>query len=148
MTMTADGQVPESGDDQSASATPGEHLLAIEADPSGLGEARDFVRPMLNGRDADSDTLFLIAFTEVVVNAIDAHAAAGSNESIVIWIDTADRVIEVADRGAGFDPAKRTVADVDATNGRGLDIISALVPEAMWRPNAPQGTVCVLPYGG
>ena len=69
-----------------------------------------------------------VALTEACTNVLD-HAEVGDEYEVVAGLDENTCVIEVVDRGHGFDHAGHghTDADLTAEQGRGIQLISALV---------------------
>lgn len=69
-----------------------------------------------------------LALTEACTNVLE-HSAQGDEYAVSAGIDGRVCVIEVADRGAGFDGTLAGLADAedDAEGGRGIQLMRALV---------------------
>lgn len=83
-----------------------------------------------------------IALTEACTNVLD-HAAAGDEYEVAVGLDDATCVIEVIDTGRGFDADRlgHAEADPSAEEGRGIQLIRALVDRVHFRSRAEAGTV-------
>jgi serine/threonine-protein kinase RsbW len=83
-----------------------------------------------------------IALTEACTNVLD-HAAAGDEYEVIAGLDDSACVIEVIDTGRGFDAEHlgHAEADPSAEEGRGLQLIRALVDRVHFRNRAEAGTV-------
>ncbi len=83
-----------------------------------------------------------IALTEACTNVLD-HAAQGDEYEIVAGLDDNRCVIEVIDTGRGFDGDSlgHAEADPSAEEGRGIQLISALVDRVHFRSRPESGTV-------
>ena len=83
-----------------------------------------------------------IALTEACTNVLD-HAAAGDEYEVVAGLDDNACVIEVIDTGRGFDAEKLGHIDADpsAEEGRGIQLIRALVDKVHFRSRAESGTI-------
>lgn len=83
-----------------------------------------------------------IALTEACTNVLD-HAAQGDEYEIVAGLDDNKCVIEVLDTGRGFDAARlgHSEADPSAEEGRGIQLIRALVDRVHFRSRAESGTI-------
>jgi len=83
-----------------------------------------------------------IALTEACTNVLD-HAAAGDEYEVIAGLDDNACVIEVIDTGRGFDAEKLGHIDADpsAEEGRGIQLIRALVDKVHFRPRAESGTI-------
>lgn len=134
-------------DIDSSPGLPLDHLphLCIAPDLAQLAAARRFIAPEVATGDSEFDVLYLIAATELITNAIEAHQRADTDEPVMIAIDRGERALLVADQGQGYRPEDRPTTDHLAAGGRGLRIAESISPGLSWRPNDPQGTVFVLP---
>jgi len=83
-----------------------------------------------------------LALTEACTNVLD-HAAAGDEYEVVAGIDDATCVIEVVDTGRGFDADHlgHAEADPSAEEGRGIQLIRALVDRVHFRSRPERGMV-------
>ena len=83
-----------------------------------------------------------IALTEAVTNVLD-HAADTDEYEISAGIVGSTCVVEVVDRGTGFDgqPLGHDDADAHAEEGRGIQLMRALVDRVEFRSRPQQGTV-------
>jgi serine/threonine-protein kinase RsbW len=106
------------------------------------------VRRVLNssmrtlGVEEDCLTDIEIALTEACTNVLD-HAAAGDEYEVVAGLDDSACVIEVLDRGRGFDAEKlgHAEADPSAEEGRGIQLIRALVDRVHFRSRPETGMI-------
>src|SRR6476620_7801214 len=83
-----------------------------------------------------------LALTEACTNVLD-HAAAGDEYEVVAGLDDNSCVIEVVDTGRGFDADAlgHAEADPSAEEGRGIQLIRALVDKVHFRSRAESGTI-------
>ena len=83
-----------------------------------------------------------IALTEACTNVLD-HAAMGDEYEIVAGLDDNSCVIEVIDTGRGFDGERlgHAEADPSAEEGRGIQLIRALVDRVHFRARPENGTI-------
>jgi serine/threonine-protein kinase RsbW len=83
-----------------------------------------------------------VALSEAVTNVVD-HAADGDNYEVVCCIDDDKCVIEVLDRGRGFDAAElgRAEADPDSEAGRGIQLMRRLVDGVQFENRPGDGSV-------
>jgi serine/threonine-protein kinase RsbW len=83
-----------------------------------------------------------IALTEACTNVLD-HAAAGDEYHVVAGLDDSSCVIEVIDTGRGFDAERlgHAEADPSAEEGRGIQLIRALVDRVHFTSRAEAGTI-------
>jgi serine/threonine-protein kinase RsbW len=83
-----------------------------------------------------------LALTEAATNALD-HAQDGGEYEVSAGIDGACCVIEVLDRGAGFDgdALGHLAADVTAEEGRGIQLMRASVDKVTFDNRPAVGTV-------
>lgn len=83
-----------------------------------------------------------LALTEACTNVLE-HSAEGDEYAVSAGIDGRICVIEVADRGAGFDGALTGLrdAEVDAEGGRGIQLMRALVDRLSFVQHADDGSV-------
>lgn len=83
-----------------------------------------------------------IALAEACTNVLD-HAAQGDEYEIVAGLDDAMCVIDVVDTGRGFDADHLGHADADpsAEEGRGIQLIRALVDRVQFRSRPEAGMI-------
>lgn len=83
-----------------------------------------------------------LALTEAVTNVLD-HADDADDYEVSAGIHGDACVIEVIDRGAGFDHSMQGLADAenDAESGRGIQLMRALVDRVTFTQRATVGTV-------
>jgi serine/threonine-protein kinase RsbW len=83
-----------------------------------------------------------LALTEAVTNVLD-HAAASDEYEVSAGIDGSACVIEVVDRGHGFDGSGHghESADPGAEEGRGIQLMRALVDKVEFSSRPHVGTV-------
>ena len=83
-----------------------------------------------------------LALTEACTNVLD-HAADGDEYEVIAGVDDNACVIEVIDRGRGFDAERlgHAEADPSAEEGRGIQLIRALVDKVHFRSRAESGTI-------
>jgi serine/threonine-protein kinase RsbW len=83
-----------------------------------------------------------VALTEAVTNVLD-HATHGEEYEVSAGIDGDICVIEIVDRGGGFDGSKLGHGDADPTaeEGRGIQLMRALVDKVTFTSIPTVGTV-------
>ena len=83
-----------------------------------------------------------LALTEACTNVLD-HSADGDEYEVSAGIDGDQCVIEVVDRGGGFDGSLHGLADADphAEDGRGIHLMRALVDRVTFTSRPAKGTV-------
>jgi serine/threonine-protein kinase RsbW len=83
-----------------------------------------------------------VALTEACTNVLD-HAGDTDEYDVSLGIDGAVCVIEVLDRGTGFDGSARGLVDADVTaeDGRGIQIMRALVDRVTFTSRPTEGTL-------
>jgi serine/threonine-protein kinase RsbW len=83
-----------------------------------------------------------IALTEACTNVLD-HAAQGDEYEVVAGLDDRMCVIDVIDTGHGFDAERlgRGEAEPTAEEGRGIQLIRALVDRVHFRSRPENGTI-------
>jgi serine/threonine-protein kinase RsbW len=83
-----------------------------------------------------------LALTEACTNVLD-HAAAGDEYEVVAGLDDAVCVIDVLDTGRGFDADHlgHAEADPSAEEGRGIQLIRALVDRVHFKSRPESGMV-------
>ena len=115
--------------------------LEIPARGEYVGLARLVVSSLASSRRTLADDRvddLKLALSEACTNAIEAHAALGAQETVMVrWVEGDDRLeVGVQDRGPGFDPATLPehppVTDPERLNferGLGIPLIRSLVDE-------------------
>jgi len=83
-----------------------------------------------------------LALTEACTNVLD-HAADSDEYEVSAGIDGTVCIIEVIDRGSGFDSAGAGLDDADpaAEDGRGIQLMRALVDKVTFTSRPQVGTV-------
>ena len=83
-----------------------------------------------------------VALTEACTNVLD-HVQDGEVYHVRASIDEASCVLEVVDKGAGFDDGPHGHADAgtDAEAGRGIQLMRRLVDSVRFEPRGTGGTV-------
>ncbi len=83
-----------------------------------------------------------VALTEACTNVLD-HAAGDEEYQVVAGIDDNVCTILVVDTGRGFDAAHlgHAEADPNAEEGRGIQLIRALVDRVHFRPRPEDGMI-------
>ncbi len=83
-----------------------------------------------------------LALTEACTNVLD-HAADTDEYEVSAGIDGTLCIIEVIDRGSGFDGSTRGLVDAEpsAQDGRGIQLMRALVDEVTFTSRPQVGTV-------
>lgn len=125
--------------------------FVVELPPSEVSIAvgRSVIRRLVTFVDADSESSYLVAATEILANAIDEHERIGSGKPIEMRVDYGDAdTIRVIDAGEGFS-ADVDGGDVDESDerGRGLALARAFVDE-LEIASTPTGTTVTLPLAG
>ena len=94
------------------------------------------------GVNEDCLTDIEIALTEACTNVLD-HAAAGDEYQVVAGLDDSRCVIEVVDTGRGFDAEHLGHSDADPSSeeGRGIQLIRALVDRVHFRSRPETGMI-------
>lgn len=106
-----------------------QHTYRIRSDqPSWLHAVRDIVSDALDVDD-ETATLYLVAVTEIVVNAEQIHRELDLAVPAVAEIDIDRRQVSVTDHGGGFEVADHgELAAPDEVTGRGLHLAKAFCP--------------------
>jgi len=83
-----------------------------------------------------------VALSEACTNVLD-HAQDGDNYEVVCYLDDDECVIEVIDRGGGFESASMGVdhAEIDSEAGRGIQLMRRLVDRVRFENRPLGGTV-------
>ena len=99
----------------------------------------------LLGVDGDCLDELQVALSEACANVL-RHAQAQDDYEVRVRVDGRSVVIEVVDRGTGFDATTLGKRDAhpEAEQGRGIQLMRALVDEVDFAQAEPQGTVVSL----
>src|SRR5262245_61873260 len=83
-----------------------------------------------------------VALTEACTNVLD-HAIDGDDYEVVCYLDDDKCVIEVIDRGHGFDHVSlgETLPATDSEAGRGIQLMRTLVDQVQFVSRPRGGTV-------
>ena len=83
-----------------------------------------------------------VALTEACTNVLD-HVQDNEVYHVTAKIDEGECVLEVVDKGGGFDDVSHGHADAagDAETGRGIQLMRRLVDSVRFEPRAKGGTV-------
>ena len=83
-----------------------------------------------------------LALTEACTNVLD-HSGQGDDYEVSAGIDGDQCVLEVIDRGGGFDGSMQGLAGAagDAESGRGIQLMRALVDRVEFTSRPSRGTV-------
>ncbi len=83
-----------------------------------------------------------VALTEACTNVL-THSGPGDDYEVAVSIDDASCVIEVIDRGHGFDSASLGFSDAAPTaeQGRGIQLMRALVDHVSFASKPEAGTI-------
>jgi serine/threonine-protein kinase RsbW len=118
--------------------------LALPRDQVSVPVVRRVLRASMQSLGVEGDVIadIELALTEAVTNVLD-HAKDGDDYEVSAGIDGRVCVIEVIDRGAGFDSTGVGCDDAhaEAEDGRGIQLMRALVDKVTF-DNVPRvGTV-------
>ena len=118
--------------------------LALPRDELSVPVVRRVLKSSMQTLGVDEEVIgdIELALTEAVTNVLD-HATHGEEYEVSAGINGEMCVIEVVDRGSGFDSGALGHGDahVDAEEGRGIQIMRALVDRVTF-DNVPRvGTV-------
>lgn len=97
--------------------------------PESAAQARAIVREVGARRALDGSLLWdlMAATSEAVANAVEHGGACGEHGSILLTIEWSDGEIAVAVCDCGRFTSALPSPDLDATSGRGIPIIAALM---------------------
>lgn len=125
--------------------------LDLPARPLSIAVGRSVIRRVVTFRNEDASSSFLVAFTEIVSNAIDEHERIDSDAAIAIEIVSGPfEHVTITDSGSGLDVADTSdpeAPEAGVERGRGLALARALVPEVRFE-SSPSGTTVTLPLAG
>jgi serine/threonine-protein kinase RsbW len=125
--------------------TPTEVTLRIPNSPEFVAVARMTVAAIACRMDFPYDAVddIKVAVGEACTNAIE-HAALeghpGEEIEIRCVLETESLIIEVIDKGQGFDPDQRSEPDLTEGGGLGLILINALMDEVQLTSLSGRGT--------
>ena len=118
--------------------------LALPRDEYSVPVARRVLARSLDVLGVDETVVadIELALTEACTNVLD-HAADSDEYEVSAGIDGTVCVIEVIDRGGGFDGATKGLADAEpsAEDGRGIQLMRALVDKVTFTSRPQVGTV-------
>ena len=118
--------------------------LALPRDEFSVPVARRVLSRSLEVLGVDEQVVadIELALTEACTNVLD-HAADTDEYEVSAGIDGTLCIIEVIDRGGGFDDSTKGLADAEpsAEDGRGIQLMRALVDEVTFHSRPQVGTV-------
>jgi serine/threonine-protein kinase RsbW len=118
--------------------------LALPRDELSVPVVRRVLKSSMQTLGVDDDVIsdIELALTEAVTNVLD-HAEHGEEYEVSAGINGQLCVIEVIDRGGGFESGElgHDDAHLDAENGRGIQIMRALVDRVTFDNVERVGTV-------
>jgi serine/threonine-protein kinase RsbW len=118
--------------------------LQLPRDALSVPVVRRVLRQSMRTLGVDSGCIddIEIALTEACTNVLD-HALAGDEYHVIAGLNDQQCVIEVIDTGRGFDAEQlgHREADPTAEEGRGLQLIRALVDRVHFRNREEAGTI-------
>ncbi len=118
--------------------------LCLPRDEMSVPVVRRVLKASLQTLGVDGEVIsdIEVALTEAVTNVLD-HSTHGEEYEVSVGIDGAVCTIEVIDRGSGFDSNAlgRGDADVSAEEGRGIQLMRALVDRVTFDHVPTVGTV-------
>lgn len=130
--------------------------VRLELPPAALSIAagRSVIRRIVTFRNSDLESSFLIAFTEILANAVEEHHRLGLDDAIVVEIVQGDREwVCVADSGGGLmidehaEVLESVAANGMSERGRGLALAHAFVSEIAF-VSSDYGTAATIPLDG
>ncbi|MEP6296059.1 MAG: ATP-binding protein [Ilumatobacter sp.] len=122
----------------------------LRATAVSIAVGRAVLRRVVTFRDPDAESSFLIAFTEIMTNAVDEHVRLASDRPIVVEIEqTPHDLVRVNDSGAGMSDESLVTSAPDGSveRGRGLALARAFVDDIAFE-SSPSGTIVSLPLAG
>lgn len=118
--------------------------LALPHDASSVPVARNVLARSLDALGVAPEVVgdIEVALTEACTNVLNHVTAADDYEVLASLVEDLC-VIEIVDRGMGFDSATRGLreADRDAEGGRGIQLMRALVDSVTFTSRPQAGTV-------
>ena len=118
--------------------------LALPRDQLSVPVVRRILKHSLETLGIEDETIgdIEVALTEACTNVLD-HAQGAEEYEVSAGIDGEQCVIEVIDRGGGFDGAIKGLANAEdhAEDGRGIQLMRALMDRLEFHNKATVGTV-------
>ena len=118
--------------------------LALPRDQLSVPLARRILKGSLDSLGIDAETVsdIELALTEACTNVLD-HAHGDDDYTVSAGIDGETCIIEVVDRGSGFDGSATGLLDAapSAEDGRGIQLMRALVDRLEFKNQPTRGTV-------
>ena len=118
--------------------------LALPRDEISVPVVRRLLKQSMDllGVDPEVTADIELALTEACTNVLD-HSADGDDYEVSAGIDGDRCVIEVVDRGGGFDGSLHGLAEAQAhaEDGRGIHLMRALVDTVTFTSRPSRGTV-------
>jgi serine/threonine-protein kinase RsbW len=118
--------------------------LALPRDEFSVPVARRVLSRSLDVLGVDEQVVadIELALTEACTNVLD-HAAETDEYEVSAGLDGTVCIIEVIDRGGGFDSSTKGLVDAEpsAEDGRGIQLIRALVDKVTFTSRPQVGTV-------
>ncbi|GAC1445470.1 MAG: hypothetical protein NVSMB55_26760 [Mycobacteriales bacterium] len=118
--------------------------LALPREELSVPVVRRVLRASMEALGVESDVIHDIelALAEAVTNVLD-HASHGEEYEVSAGIDGNTCVIEIIDRGDGFDASElgHDSAEPHAEDGRGIQLMRALVDKVTFKNIPTKGTV-------
>ncbi len=118
--------------------------LALPRDQLSVPVVRNILKGSLQTLGIVDDTIsdIEIALTEACTNVLN-HADGHEEYEVSVGIEGTMCLIQVVDRGVGFDAASKGLSEVTMTaeNGRGIQLMRALVDNVRFENHAEDGTI-------
>ena len=118
--------------------------LALPRDELSVPVVRRVLRSAMHALGVDADVIadVEVALTEAATNVLK-HAGDGEEYEVSAGIDGDLCVVEIIDRGGGFDSEAlgHTDAALGAEQGRGIQLMRALVDHVRFESRETEGTV-------
>ena len=118
--------------------------LALPRDQVSVPLARRILKRALDSLGIDAETIsdIELALTEACTNVLD-HARGDDDYTVSAGVYGDTCVIEVVDRGTGFDGSQHGLQEVDhgAEEGRGVQLMRALMDRLEFQNRPTSGTV-------
>jgi serine/threonine-protein kinase RsbW len=118
--------------------------LSLPRDEQTIPVARHIASNALDEIGVDEEAVqdIAIALTEACTNVLK-HSGPGEEYVVSVEVDEADCTIRVKDTGRGFDSSPHGFehADISAEEGRGIELMRALVDQVRFISKPEDGTV-------
>ena len=118
--------------------------LALPSDELSVPVVRRVLRGAMQVLGVRADLIgdIELALTEAVTNVLE-HADGREEYEVTAGIDDQRCIIEVTDRGRGFQGEHHGLAEAEqsAESGRGIQLMRALVDKVQFAPKSADGTV-------